>query len=314
MTILEKLTEDAQDRQLLAVRVLNAPKERVYEAWTNPLHLALWWGPKGFTNTFEVFEPVVGGQWKFVMHAPQGGNYPNECRFIELSADRIIIQHVSKPHFYLIASFEETGKNRTRITFRQVFPTADECDKVKSFAVEANEQNLDRLEMVLQKLMSEKKLFLTRVFEAAPRNLFNAWTQEELLQNWWGPHGFTNPVCKVDAKPGGSLLIHMQSPDGMIFPMHGYIQKLEIPKLLVFTTSAFEDDNGIDQIESLNTVYFDEVDGKTALSLQVLLLRSNPTADEALDGMEEGWKQSFDKLERLVNPSGRSKRADGLFE
>src|SRR6476620_12224381 len=123
MTFLERLTEDTQDRQLLAVRVLNASKDSVFEAWTNPVHMARWWGPEGFTNSFEKFEPVEGGQWKYTMHSPQGGNYPNESRFLEVTHDRIIIQHVSRPHFHLIASFEATGDKRTRITFRQVFPT-----------------------------------------------------------------------------------------------------------------------------------------------------------------------------------------------
>jgi uncharacterized protein YndB with AHSA1/START domain len=299
MTLLQKLTEDAQDRQLVAVRILNAPRERVFLAWTNPMCLAQWWGPKGFTNTFDIFEPVEGGQWKFTMHGPTGGHYPNESRFIQLSTDRIIIQHVSNPKFHLVATFEETGDGRTRITFRQIFDTVEECDRVKSFAAEANEENLDRLEAVLQQLGEGKKLLLTRFYDVAPEKLFDAWVNAESLKIWWGPRGFTNPVCRVDARAGGRLLIHMRSPDGMIFPTHGYFQKLERPYLLAFTTSAFEDENGIDQFENLNTVSFNGSNGKTELNLQVLVLRSNPTADEVLDGMEEGWKQSLDKLEKL---------------
>ena len=199
----------------------------------------------------------------------------------------------------IVATFEEAGDERTRITFRQVFETVEEYDKVKSFAAGANEENLDRLEKVLDQLKNQKKLLVTKTFDVAPEKLFDAWVNAESVKKWWGPRGFTNPVCKIDARPGGRLLIHMRSPDGMIFPTHGYFQKLERPHLMIFTTSAFEDENGDDQFENLNTVSFHEKNGKTELQLQVLVLRSNPTADEALDGMEEGWKQSLDKLEKL---------------
>ena len=301
MTLLQKLFDDTQDRQLIASRVLMVPRELVFKAWTHPQYLAQWWGPKGFTNTFERFEPVEGGEWKFVMHGPEGGQYRNQSRFIEVSPDRIIIQHLSPPPFHLVASFEELSAARTRIIFRQVFETVAERDRVKALAVEANEQNLDRLEEVVDSLMAGNKLFLIKTIKAMPDRVFDAWVNEELLKKWWGPHGFTNPVCKTDARKGGEFLIHMRSPDGMVFPTHGYYREVEKPRWLVFTSSAFQDENGIDQLENLNTVKFAEINGGTEVSLQVVVLRSNATADEALDGMEEGWRQSLDKLERIFH-------------
>ncbi len=133
------------DREIVTTRVFDAPREVVFQAWTNPDRLAQWWGPKDFTNTFQEFDMKPGGTWRFVMHGPDGVDHKNESVFVEVvRPERIVFQHVSGPRFQLTASFaEQAGK--TRLTWRMLFESAAECDRVKTFAVEANEQNLDRL-------------------------------------------------------------------------------------------------------------------------------------------------------------------------
>jgi len=133
------------DREIVTTRVFDAPREVVFQAWTDPDRLAQWWGPKDFTNTFQEFDMKPGGTWRFVMHGPDGVDYKNESVFVEVvRPERIVFQHVSGPRFQLTASFaEQAGK--TRLTWRMLFESAAECDRVKTFAVEANEQNLDRL-------------------------------------------------------------------------------------------------------------------------------------------------------------------------
>ena len=142
----------ASDREIVTTRVLAWPRERVFRAWTEPEHLARWWGPKGFTNTFQEFDPRPGGRWQFVMHGPNGADYPNQSVFVEIvKTERIVFDHLSGPAFQVTATFaEEAGK--TRLTFRMLFETAAECDKVKGFAVGANEENLDRLEAELARM------------------------------------------------------------------------------------------------------------------------------------------------------------------
>src|SRR5919197_3764105 len=134
------------DRELTTTRVLDAPRERVFRAFSEPEHLAQWWGPKGFTNTFQTFDPRAGGQWRYIMHGPNGADYPNESVFVEIvRPERIVVEHVSGPRFQLtITLAPEAGK--TRITWRQRFPTAADCDRIRAIGVPANEQNLDRLE------------------------------------------------------------------------------------------------------------------------------------------------------------------------
>ena len=70
-----------KDRELLLTRVLNAPIELVWEVWTNPKHIAQWWGPNGFTNTITTMDMHPGGEWDLVMHGPDGTDYKNKSVF-----------------------------------------------------------------------------------------------------------------------------------------------------------------------------------------------------------------------------------------
>lgn len=141
---------DHDNRKIITTRIFNAPRETVFSAWTNAELLKRWWGPKGFTNTFLEFEFKPGGKWKFIMHGPEGGNYENESMFVEISEPRkIILDHISNPHFLLTAYFEEAGPGKTKLIFEQVFETVELYNKVKGFAIDANEENMDRLQEVL---------------------------------------------------------------------------------------------------------------------------------------------------------------------
>ena len=140
-------------RELSNSRVFNAPRELVFKAWTDPSHLSRWWGPKGFTSTFEEFDVRPGGHWRFVMHGPDGVDYKNHSVFVDVvRPERIVFDHISGPRFHVTATFtEQAGK--TTLTFRMRFETAAECERVKVFAVGANEQNFDRLEAELARML-----------------------------------------------------------------------------------------------------------------------------------------------------------------
>src|SRR5262245_5252907 len=130
-------------------RVLSYPPQRVFEAFARPEVLALWWGPSGFTNTFEVFEFRPGGRWKFVMHGPNGSNHPNESVFLKLDApSTLVIQHVSPPRFVLTVSLI-THEDGTEIIWTQEFEDSEVAARLIHIVEPANEQNLDRLQSVL---------------------------------------------------------------------------------------------------------------------------------------------------------------------
>jgi uncharacterized protein YndB with AHSA1/START domain len=135
---------DASDRELVTSRVIRAPRARVFAAIVDPRRLARWWGPAGFTNTFHECDVRPGGRWRFTMHGPSGANFENESVFAEIAPARVVIGHVSPPVFDLEITLDERD-GRTTVGWRQRFPTREDCEKVKRFAGDANEQNLDRL-------------------------------------------------------------------------------------------------------------------------------------------------------------------------
>lgn len=134
------------NREFVHSRLIDAPQARVFRAFAEPTHLARWWGPNGFSSTFEVFEFRQGGTWRFVMHGPDGTDYPNENAFREIvTPERVVVEHLSDTHhFFLTITFAAQG-DQTLVGWRQVFDTAEHRDRVAKIVLEANEQNLDRL-------------------------------------------------------------------------------------------------------------------------------------------------------------------------
>lgn len=145
--------------EIITERTLHFPKSLVFSAWSTAEHLQKWWGPNGFTNTFNEFDFRPGGKWSLVMHGPDKGNYNNECEFIAIDKPNLIYwKRYSKPLFNVAVTFEEITDESTKIIFRMIFDSIDECDKVKKFAVDKNEENFDRLETELNHMSKGKHL------------------------------------------------------------------------------------------------------------------------------------------------------------
>lgn len=149
----------------------------------------------------------------------------------------------------------------------------------------------------------ERDLIITRTINAPRELVFKAWTEPEHMALWWGPQGFTNPVCEMEVRPGGAVRIDMRGPDGTVYPMKGIFHEVVPQKRLVFTSSAFEDERGGPRLVTINTVTFTGMGSKTRITLQAGVVKSTPAVKGALAGMEEGWKQSFDRLDELLEKS-----------
>lgn len=138
------------DCEIVTIRNFNFSRKQVFEAWSNPDLLKEWWGPKGFTNTFHLFDFKVGGRWSFVMHGPDKGNYTNECTFIVIQEPELIVwSRQSKPLFQVEVAFEKVSEDETKVTFKQKFETVEECEKIRKYTVGKNDENFDKLEVVL---------------------------------------------------------------------------------------------------------------------------------------------------------------------
>jgi uncharacterized protein YndB with AHSA1/START domain len=149
------------DREIVISRVIDAPRELVFEALTEVRHLSRWWGPEGFTTTTRSFEFRVGGVWDFVMHGPDGTDYQEWITWTEIvPPERIALrhgEHRGDPNaFESVLTFEPDGA-ATRIEMRTVFPTEELRDQAveQYHAIEGGQQTLRHLAAYVTRMVEK---------------------------------------------------------------------------------------------------------------------------------------------------------------
>jgi uncharacterized protein YndB with AHSA1/START domain len=148
------------EREIVITRVLSAPRELVFEAWTDPKHLAKWWGPDGWTITIHQIDVRPGGAWKFTMHGPNDMNFPNQIIYDEIEKPIRLAytqgsgQKDDPMQFQAVITFEKDGDKKTKVTMRSIFPSAAVRDEVieKYHALEGAKQHLANLEAYVEKM------------------------------------------------------------------------------------------------------------------------------------------------------------------
>ena len=297
--------------EMVITRILNAPRDLVFRVWTEPEHIKHWWGPKGFTNTISKMEFRPGGIWEFVMHGPDGTDYPNVNEFVEIvRPERIVLKHVYDPVFFMTVTFEEVG-NKTKLTIRNRFESAAVFEMaVKQFGAAIGlKQTVDRMEDYIYEKPKGDELVITRELNAPKELVYQAWTQKEHLAKWWGPKGFEIKVSNFDFKPGGTFLYSMAAPDGS--EMTGlFVYHEIIPGERVTFVNSFADKDGhlsrapfspTWPLEVYNELTFSEKDGKTTVALKGgpihMTEEERKTFEGGLASMNEGFAGTFAQLE-----------------
>lgn len=301
------------DNEIRSSRLINFPRELVWTALSDPNHLVNWWGPKGFTNAFHTFDFKVGGQWKFIMHGPDGTDYKNESRFVEIvQPEKIVLDHISEPRFRMIITLDDRS-DKTELTWRQIFETSDICRRVRVYAEPANEENFDRLEAQLQPMMASPEFVITREFDA-PRDLvWKAWTDPELLKQWFGPKGFTMPACKMDLRVGGVFHYSLVSPDGQMTLWGKWVfREITPPERIVVISSFSDEQQGLTRhpmapdwpIQLHSTFTLTARGNKTEVKIQWTPLNPTPVELKTFLGgfasMNAGWSGTFSQLEQFL--------------
>lgn len=162
----------------------------------------------------------------------------------------------------------------------------------------------DRIRATTSRDEIDGRTIISRVFDAPRELVFSAWTTSDHLQQWWGPQLFTNPVCEVDVRPGGSMRITMQAPDGSQHPLDGTFEEVTAPERLVFVSRALRDADGRPNLEVRTIATFapvGEASQRTSVTLELDVLTATDIASGALSGMQIGWNQSLDKLDAYLN-------------
>lgn len=312
-------TESTADREIVLSRTFNAPRALVWEAWTNPEHVVKWWGPRGFTSETKRHEFRVGGVWEHTMIAADGTRFPNKSIFKEIvPQERIVYSHgggredgeVRGANFVATWTFDTVEGNKTKVTGRMVFPSAETRDHVvREFgAIEGGRQTLERLGEQLA-AMQTKPFVISREF-AAPRDLvWTAWTQEEHFGRWFGPKGVTISIARFDLRPGGMCHYSMTTPDGKTLWGRAAYRDVVPQSKLVWINSFSDENAGVTRhpltpdrwpLELLTVVTFAENAGKTTVTVTWLPIDADDEERRVFDNshasMNAGWGGTFEQL------------------
>ncbi|MCH8618248.1 SRPBCC family protein [Undibacterium sp. TS12] len=310
------------DREILISRLLNAPRELVWNTFTNPEHIGQWWGPDGFTTTTEVMDVRPGGIWKHVMHGPDGTDYPNYSVFTEVTRpERIVFRHGDHAdnvdQFTATWTFtEENGQ--TRVTIRMLFPTADARNMVvrQYGAIQGGHQTLARLGAHLadsntpMEATGSKDFVISRVLKAPRSLVYAAFTEQEHMARWWGPAGCQLFGTSMELRPGGSYHFGMRMPGG--FTMWGkFAYQHIVPAEKLIFLHSFADEAGnlarnpMDPdwpLELSSTFSFEDHAEGCLLTIRWALLdnateKEIATFNAAHADMNQGWAGTIDKLD-----------------
>ena len=134
------------EREVVSSREFPLPPERVFAAFRDPVRLAEWWGPHGFTNTIREFDLRPGGRWHLVMHGPNGADFENESVFVEVRPPhRVVFDHLEPVHRFRMTMDFAPRDGGTVLTWRMCFDSEAECARSRPLVTAGNEQNFDRL-------------------------------------------------------------------------------------------------------------------------------------------------------------------------
>jgi uncharacterized protein YndB with AHSA1/START domain len=291
-------------------RIIDAPRERVFDAWTNPATLDQWWGPQGFTTTTERIDMRPGGAWQFVMRGPDGTEYPNYIIFDEIvRPERITYSHgetEGRPDdFHTTVTFEDDG-GRTRLTLRSVFKTAAMRQEAEGYGAEqGGHSTLDSLSEFVAD--DPRPMIITRIFDAPVEKVWRAWTDPEMVTQWWGPEHFTAPVARVDFRLGGKYLFAMRDPDGNDYWSTGrYVEIVPLERIVYTDSFADADGNIIPPTqygmspafpeELVMTLSFEDLGGRTRMTMT----SSGMPRDDDFEMARSGMSTMMDKLAKVV--------------
>jgi uncharacterized protein YndB with AHSA1/START domain len=288
----------AAERELVLTRIVDAPRELVFRMWTDPIHLAKWWGPRDFTNPVCEVDARPGGALRIVMRAPDGTDYPMAGTFREIVApERLVFTNCALDRdgnvlldgLTTVIFAERSGKTRLTVQTRATALVHSAARYLEGMQA-GWEQTLDGLEQHVQDTAA-RELVVTRVIDAPRDIVFSAWADPKQAAQWWGPQGFTTISCDMDVRPGGAYRACMRSPEGTRHCRHGIYREVVKPERLVFTF-AWDDASGNPGRETLVTVTFADVGGRTRLTLHQAVFE----IVTARDAHHSGWSSCLERF------------------
>jgi uncharacterized protein YndB with AHSA1/START domain len=294
------------DRELTLTRVFDAPRELVFRMWSDPQHVAQWWGPAGFTNPVCEMDVRPGGKLRIVMRAPDGTDYPMTGTFREVVApERLVFTNAAIDEHgnalidgLTIVTFTKEGA-KTKLTVQtRAVALAPLATRMLEGMDSGWRQTLDRLEEHVRDECgrasgrpADRALEISRIVDAPRERVFKAWTDPEQIARWWGPQGFTTTSLTMDLHPGGAYRACMRSPTGTLHCRQGVYQEIVPPERLVFTF-AWEGATGDPGPQTVVTVTFAAQRGKTLITLHQATFETVAACDDH----RGGWTSCLERF------------------
>ena len=319
---------DRAPEDIVTTRLLDAPRDLVWRAFTDPTQISAWWGPRGFRTTTQAHDLRVGGRWTHTMRGPDGTDYPNYLVYTRVEPPALLAwDHGTapgaEPLFRCLVTFEAVGAagERTLLTLRHRFPSAAARDENirRVGSVQGAIDTMERLASHLVALPDERDFVLVREFEVPRALLWRAWTEAEHFARWWGPAAFENTVCEIDARVGGRWRVTMSGPfpgpELSHYPIEGEVLEIVAPERLVLTLDcrghpkwwhaqlaparagdALADPANPAGTMVLMAVFEALTDARMRLTIRERMVSASMLAAMRAMGMEQGWSESLDRL------------------
>lgn len=307
------------------LREFDAPLNLVWDAWADPEQVAKWWGPRGFTITTESKDFRVGGTWKYVMHGPDGKDYPNLTKYLEIEPHKkMVYDHgateTTEPMFRVTVLFSESN-GKTKMDMTMTLSSPEAAENTRAFIKKAGgDTTWDRLAEFLEKTRSGKDFFvINRSFEAPIELMWEMWVDPKHIAQWLAPTGFTMNYKRAEVKEGGTSVYEMSNGAGVT--MYGQCHYLEFhkPTKMIYTQEFLDEKGNISRHpfaptwpESMKTIVYFTAEGPNQTRVTINWQPWGNFNQEEVDtfiksrgGMTQGFTGSFDKLDAYLEQQAK---------
>jgi uncharacterized protein YndB with AHSA1/START domain len=314
----------SKSNELKISRLYDAPRQAVWDAWTDPEQVARWWGPRGFTLTTHSKDLRPGGTWVYTMHGPDGTDYPNITYYYEVrEREALVYDHGAsegKPPLFRVSVFFKESGGKTAMEMTMTLATPEEAERTREFIRKAGGNSTwDRLAEYLERESSGREVFvINRSFDVPMEQMFEMWTNPHHLSRWLPPEGVQMEVIRGEIKPGGSIFSRMYGSD-----LHFYFRAdyREVrPNRLVYTQEFCDENERVTRHphaptwpQTMQTTVDFAPEGAGRTRVTISWEPYGPTTQEELNlfinergGMTKGWTGSFDKLDAMFSDSAAS--------
>ncbi|MBS1701584.1 MAG: SRPBCC domain-containing protein [Armatimonadetes bacterium] len=302
-------TIDPESLDLLMSRTFDAPRDLVWQAWTDPNMLMRWICPHGFSVMYAKIDLQVGGGWSTAMRHSDGDEYFMEGTYREIDPPRrLVMTHKwmgeNRPETdplkdgLITVDLVEIG-GKTLMTFRHAGLPSVESREDHRGGWNGAFDHLNELVRTQTPEVADRSILLSRTVRAPKEVVFAAFTEPEQVGKWWGPNGFTTTIHEMDVRPGGVWRFMMHGPDGTDYPNRITYIEVDRPNRLVYDHT---DDQEEPHIHFQATVEFQEDDkGETTVTLHTVFESPEALAEVMKFGAVEGGRQTLGRLSEFVD-------------